>query len=98
MEKFTFTQPKTKQCTADYFFIMRRLQGGYQPLWKSVRRLHMTYQCLAEAGLIKYHKEDSNRGFKLTDMGQTYVSYVNSTNTPNKSVIREILKVAKERM
>lgn len=91
MTHYKFTRPKTKAGETNFFKYLRGLKLGkpYTGKWvKNVMYKGMTFQNLREAGLVTYQ----NKEFTITPRGELYVAYVNSTNQPNKVVLRTIME------
>ena len=90
-ERYTLTQPKTKNDQATYFYILERMYRGEQI--SNYITFNMTTQALRENGLCK---AENREGYVITDKGRVYVDYVRSTNKPSKKILRAILNSGKE--
>jgi|FLOH01.1.fsa_nt_gi predicted transcriptional regulator len=92
MTRFTFTRPITKSGRSDFFNLLVKVNSNFRYTWKDIHRYHMTFQCMAEAGLIHYKITPTRNYFEITEKGSKYVQYVKSSNKPNRNVLKCILE------
>ncbi len=87
--RYPMTQPKTINGETAYFKFLEDIFYGEIYTGTRVRDSlgqYMTFQALRENKLVTYDKY-----YRITEKGRLYISYVNSTNKPNKQVIKTIL-------
>jgi len=75
--RFAFTKPFYKDGRfTDYWLVLSHIEHNINSInWKIADKsgLHMTFQSLVEAGILKY--DMINREFVLTNLGTKYIRY-----------------------
>ena len=93
-ERFKLTRPKTKSGdVADFYAWLKLMNGGKSYNGNYVRfksGSYMTFQALRDKKLAEY----TDKHWRITEAGRFYVKYVDSTNAPQKDVLRAIMGVA----